>query len=505
MSKKYWMHEWLACVCCLTLGPIAVVSAHAQSFLDETHAGHGLALQITPQLSALAALSPTSMPAPTPADTHAANMVSQWPALLRQAAAFAPTNRAAAAGLAVATSQSKQRWIESRLPRLDTAASRRTQSQTYNGQNSRNPSSSLSVVATLPLWRGSARAQADAQAALTEQARWQGHASQQETARLVSEAYLEGLQTLLQQRLTQARLASLQKQLQINDKRMAGGIGTVLDVLQTRTQIEQSLADLQTLDSRLLTQTLQIERLSGQPAMWPDAHAVWQGRIPVVSVIVPNLPTALQQALQDSPAVAQTRAQEQAAEATIRARQREQWQPTVDLVGQVERSRSTAQFDGLSEDQQVRSRSIGVELNWPLFTSGLQEERSKEAAAQLVQAQAQMDDVHAQTEADMRNTYRALDEALALTGLQRTVADTAQSSLAAVNKAFAAGIRDNSDVLDAQLQVHLAQQQLVSAAFTSVAAQVRILALLGQLDAASVAPLAQLFSPSPALAQNATP
>lgn len=407
------------------------------------------------------------------------------------------------AGLDIATSQSTQSWIESRLPRVDTAVSRRKQSQNYNGQNSRNPSSSLSVVATLPLWRGSARAQADAQAALTEQTRWQGQAKQQEIARLVSEAYIEGMQSLVQQRLTQARLAGLRAQLQINDKRMAGGIGTVLDVLQTRTQVEQSLAELQTLDSRLLTQALQIERLSGEKPVWPAANQIWSADIPVVPVVVPGLQNALQQALQDSPAMAQTRAQEQAAEATLRARRREQWQPNVDLVGELARSRSTAQFDGQSEDQQVRSRSIGIELNWPLFTSGLQQERSKEAAAQWAQAQAQMDDVHAQTEADMRNTYRAWDESMALTGLQRTIADTAQSTVEAVNKAFSAGIRDNSDVLDAQLQAHLAKQQLVSAAFTAVAAQVRILALMGQLNASSIAPLAQLFSPLSA--QNASP
>lgn len=426
-----------------------------------------------------------------------------WPQLLEQAAVFAPSNRVAIASLDVAESQAQQLWIESRMPRLDGAASKRTQNQNYNGQNSRNPSSSMSVVATLPLWRGSARAQADAQAALTEQTRWQGQASMQETARLVSEAYLEGMRTLVQQRLTQVRLTGLQAQLQINQKRMAGGIGTVLDVLQTRTQVEQSLAELQTIESQLFTQTLQITRLSGQQPQWPDADTIWSAAIPSVATVVPGLQDALQQALQDSPALSQTRAQQQAAEATVRARQREQWQPTVDLVGQVARSRSTAQFDGVSEEQQVRSRSVGIELNWPLFTSGLQQERTKEAAAQLVQAQAQMDDAHSQANADLRNTYRALDEALALAELQRTITTTAQSSLEAVNKAFSAGIRDNSDVLEAQQQVYLAQQQQVAATFTAVAAQVRILALMGQLNASSIAPLAQLFSPQ--LAQNTSP
>jgi len=487
------MGGWVACICCLTLGPNA--AATAQSFLDEAAPGRGLALQVTPQLS--------SVPVLVSVQTPMGRIWSQWPSLLRQAEVFAPSNRAANASLDVATSQSQQLWIESRLPRIDTNASRRTQSQNYNGQNSRNPSSSLSLVATLPLWRGSARAQAEAQAAITEQTRWEGQANQQETARLVSEAYLEGMQTLVQQRLTQARLASLRAQLQINEKRMTGGIGTVLDVLQTRTQVEQSLVELQTLASRLLTQTLQIERLSGQKPVWPAANEIWSAAIPTVPEVVPSLHDALQQALQDSPVVAQTRAQAQAAEATVHARQREQWQPNVDLVGQMARSRSTAQFDGQSEDQQVRSRSIGVELNWPLFTSGLQQERSKEAAAQWVQAQAQRDDVHAQTQADMRNTYRALDESMALTGLQRTIADTAQSSLDAISKAFTAGIRDNSDVLDAQLQEHLARQQLVSAAFTAVAAQVRILALMGQLNASSIAPLAQLFPPPSA--QNVSP
>jgi TolC family type I secretion outer membrane protein len=489
------LQRYLSALCLASLS--AWCSANS-AFLDEKPPALGLPLRWlnTLQLSvgdASATTNSQRFPASAPATANSP-ITATWPVLLAHAIHNAPSNRAAAAGLIAAQAQEKQAWINAWLPRVNAFASISKQQQTYNGQKSRTPSSSASLSATWPLWRAAERALVAAQTAATQQSSWREKLNQQQVALSVCTAYLDGVEANNLRHLTQAQLQILQEQLRINEKRMQGGMGTILDVLETRTRVEQAQSALQALDTRVHNQNLLIKRFSGLSVQWPNGLQTMNATAWTIPNVTPPLDQALQYLTDQNPQTQEARAQRAAAQATQRARQLEKWVPNIDMVGQASRSKQTARFDGQSESQQVAAQSVGVELSWPIFTSGFQQERVKEAGALLNQAQYQLEDTQSQTQTELLSAYQTLAQAQRVIAIEQQVVQTAQSGFDAVRKAFSAGIRNNVDVLNAQAQVYEAQQRLVSATTSTLLAQVNILALMGQLDGPSIGPLTSAFA-----------
>lgn len=449
-----------------------------------------LALRWIPTLSAL----------PQSAGTHGVHSrgvqpeATPWPELLARADVQAASNRAADAGVLVAQAVGQQAWATAWMPRIDANATASKSYQQVNETVVRTPTTALSVTATLPLWRAADRAVARAQEAQVDQAAWQARGNRVAVARDLSLAYLGAIEAAEQRRLQQAQQDLLQEQLRITDRRLQAGVGTVLDVLETRTRIEQTRAAVQELNTRLATQRLTLERLSGLHVVLPAGLNDTHGSLPQV---VPPLEEALATAASRNPALQESLAQTIAATAVTQARTAERWQPTLDAVAVASRVREVPQLDGFSQSQTSTERTIGVQMNWPLFTGGQQQGRTREATALLTQAQARRDDARQQAETGLRDAYQSLSQARAVITVQREVERTASATHEALRKAFVAGMRTNLDLLNAQQQIYAARQSLVSARINALAAQVSILALLDQLDPERIAALVPLFDTAP--------
>jgi len=462
-----------------------------------------LALRWSWQLAAPAAAkgaTTSSAPSPLPLQTSSrlapvpvAN-ADGWPQLLARAAEHAASSRAADAAAQAADAVSRQAWATAWMPRVDASASGSRQKQTYNGLQSRTPASSATLTATLPVWRAADRAQARSQDALAEQARWQARSTRQAVAQDLSTAWLSALEAAELQRLTAAQLALLQEQQRINERRLQAGAGTVLDVLETRTRVDQARASLEELGGRIASQRLVIERLSGGPVRLP---AGLQAGIDDVPDAVPDPMEAMRLVSERNPQLLEARLQLEATQRIEQARQAESWQPTVDAYAEASRTRQLQQFEGISERQNITSQAVGIQLNWPLFTGGYHQGRTQEAAALLAQARARLDDTRSQVDANLRDAYLALQQARQLVAVQRQVERTAADTYDAVRKAFTAGMRTNQDLLDAQQQIYTARQSLVQARVRALTAQVSILGLLEQLDATGVEPLTVVIDPAP--------
>lgn len=411
---------------------------------------------------------------------------SSWPDLVAAARRHAPAGRAAQAAALAAQALSDQAHATAWMPRVDASAATSRAQQTINGLDIRTPTTSTALTASVPLWRAAERAEARAQALQAGQAAWQARAAQNEVAQALSLAFLRAVESAEQRRLALAQQALLDEQLRINERRLQAGAGTILDVLETRTRVDQSRAAVHELTTRINTERLTIERLAGLAVRVPSGLRIGPHALPQV---VPNLPEALTLAPLHNPQWRETLAATEAAGAITQARSAERWQPAVDAVATVGRSKQVEQFSGLSDEQSVSSRSIGLQLNWPLYTGGFHDGRTREAAALLTQAQALHDDARAQVEAGLRDAYQTLAQARTVINVQQEVEATAAATYDAVRKAFVAGMRTNLDLLNAQQQIYAARQSLVSARITALAAQVNILALLDRLDADHIVPL----------------
>lgn len=414
-----------------------------------------------------------------------------WSQLLSAASEQAASNRAFDAGIQAAEGLSQQAWASAWMPRADASASASRRRQQINETVVNTPATALTLSATLPLWRAAEQANARAQAAQVTQAEWQARGNRANVARELSIAYLTAIEAVEQRRLTLAQQDLLQEQFRINDRRLQAGAGTILDVLETRTRIDQRHATLQDLDTRLATQRLALERISQQAVVLPAGFRDEAAK--ALPTVVTSLEEALMLAPSRNPPLRDAIAQIASATAIDQARTAERWQPTVDAIASTSLVREVPQLDGFSQRQTTKERAIGVQMNWALFTGGAQAGRTREAAALLIQAQARRDDAQAQVESGLRDAYQTLSQARQVITLQMQVEQTATATHDALRKAFVAGLRTNLDLLNAQEQIYTARQSLVTARINALAAQVNILALLDQLDAEHIAPLLALF------------
>ncbi len=479
---------------------VAVAASHAKKIALATHtaAKAGAEPQTEPGLRLRWALSMDSIggaSASPLASTQAFAPATPWALLLSRASQTAASNRAADAGALAASYQKNQAWASAWMPRVDAAGSiTRDRQQVNDNPKVSTPTNTLSLTATLPVWRAADRANAQAQAATADQVRWQAAQTRNSVAREVSQAYLGLVETAEQQRLLKAQAQLLQEQLRINERRLQGGAGTVLDTLETRIRLDQVRAAIQEQRTRSASLRLSLRRLSGQEVLAPAGLAGITASLPNV---LPTFDEALMQASQRNPLVQDALAQVRASQATDQARSAERWQPTIDAVAGASRTKQVPKLEGFSQSETTKATSVGLQMNWALFTGGVHNARVKEAAALLTQAQARLDDAQGQLDANLRDAYQTLAQAQALLRVQRQIEQTATATHDALRKAFAAGMRSNLDVLNAQQQIYAARQNMVSATINGLNAQATILALLDQLDADHVVPLAPLFDITP--------
>lgn len=433
-------------------------------------------------------------PEPSLAPARAQRAATSWAALLAQLDQAHGVQEALARAEA-SEALSEQSQVRAWLPRLDASLRTDNQRQRYNGLASRTPSSASTLQATLPLWRPAERADARADEASAEQARWQARQRRHSLASEVSQTYLQAVEAAEHAKLTRAHLAALAQQARAHQKRLQAGLATVLDSLETRARQEQAQAQAEQLLSRLRSLTLTLSRLSRLPVQPPDGLSPSATLGP--GVTLPALPDVAAQALASHPEVLDAQAGVRASLETARARDAERWQPTLDATASHSRTRQTQRFEGLSERQDIRTDAVGLVLNWPLFSSGLQDARQREAAALLSAAQARLDDAESRVSAQLQDAYQRHEQALRQQVRQEAVLASAQATLQAVQKAWLAGLRSTTELLDAQQRLHDARMAHASARVATVQAGSDALALLGLLDGTHIAPWLDLFEPAP--------
>jgi outer membrane protein TolC len=442
-----------------------------------------LSLRVSPERAATTRLAASGL--------SAAHL--RWPQLLEHAAASAAANRAAQAGTQAASALSDQAHASAWMPRVDASAAAQRVRQSSHNERSSLPSASLTVTATQPVWRAADRATSRAQQALASQSTWQARQARMGNAQQLSQAYLQAAEAAEQKRLLLAQQALLEEQLRINERRLRAGAGTVLDILETRTRLDQTRASVQDSDTRLHSLALQVHRLCGQSVAMPRGITALDALAPDV---VPEQSEAMSLALARNPQRQDALAQTEAASATLSARNAERWQPTLDATASWAKDRQRDPLDN-SNTQRTASTAFGLQLNMPVFTGGYQDGRTREAVALKTQSDAKLDEAELGLRTQLQDDYQTLAQARLSLQVQQQVEASASAAFDAVRKAFVAGMRTNLDLLNAQQQIYAARQNIVGAHIQALSAQVSILAALDQLDGEHIAPLAQLVDDTP--------
>ncbi len=303
--------------------------------------------------------------------------------------------------------------------------------------------------------------------------------------RLVS-AYAEAQYTDDQLALVTAQRDAFAEQMRINDRMFQKGEGTRTDVLETRAKYD--VAEAQVIEARdnlttarntlaaiIGSDVTQLDALSDnfrvQP-MQPESFDEWRAI-----------------ALENNAEIAAQRYAVEASRQDIN-RNRAGHAPRIDLVAGLSKNKGETLN---TANQESTVRSIGVQVNIPLYSGGYVNAATTQAAFNHEKTKADLDATTKKILVELRKEYsQVLSSAPRIDALVKSV-ESASLLIKATEQSIKGGVRINLDLLNAQQQLFTAKRDLAQARYTYLLSYLRLRNAAGTLSADDLRVVAGYF------------
>ncbi|SDY05665.1 outer membrane protein [Nitrosomonas sp. Nm58] len=155
--------------------------------------------------------------------------------------------------------------------------------------------------------------------------------------------------------------------------------------------------------------------------------------------------------------------------------------PTLDLVAQYSNQQGVGgAITGRGID--LESKSVGLQLNVPIFQGLSVQSRVREALANRDKARQDLENVRRTIGLQVRQQYLNVTNGIALIKAQKQALTTSKSQLDSTVLGQEVGVRTEVDVLNAQQQFFSARRDLAQAYYTYLMSRLRLKAEAGELD-----------------------
>ena len=260
------------------------------------------------------------------------------------------------------------------------------------------------------------------------------------------------------------------------------GEGRQADVLRAQVEVARMQEEIMRMEAE---RDAALARLNALLARGPDS-ALGKPVLPVFPESLAPLDSLVAEAKAGRPMVRAGEAELRAAEATAQGARREIW-PDLQ-VGMQYGQRPMA---GGETDRMI---SLMVGVNLPIFAGRRQFAMRRETEAMRGMAQADLDEMRAETRGRVGELYAAIERARRLGDLYRaTILPQAEATVRSAQSAYRTGAVDFMALLDNQMTVNRYRQDLVALDAERGAALAELEMLLGRelFDPTSVRPEAQ--------------
>ena len=369
------------------------------------------------------------------------------------------------------------------MPNLSLSAN-----STFNNQTARyrgpcplpdcNPgynSHGYSVNLVQPLYRQQnwlAYTEAELQVA---QAEAQFRIAEQDLILRVAQAYFDVLIAQDGVELAGAQKTAISEQLEQARRNFEVGSTTITD-----THEAQARYDLTVAQEIAAQNTLEIKRRTLQQLV--DAMPQDLGRLGKEFRLEAPQPADMEKWVDDaqlhSPQLAVARAGAEIADKEV-ARNRGGHYPTVDLVANYSDNQSNGGSFGVGSDN--TNKSVGVQLNMPLFQGGATQSRWREAGANRERARQELENTRRNVALQTRQAYLGVVSGIAQVKALQQALTSSESVLEASKLGQEVGVRTNLDVLNAQQQLYATRRDLYQAEYNYLISQLRLKAAVGSL------------------------
>lgn len=309
---------------------------------------------------------------------------------------------------------------------------------------------------------------------------------EQEMILRVCGAYLDALYAQEILALTQVQRDVYAEQQKVNDKLFEKGEGTRTDSLETRSRLD--LAEAQVLES-IDNQRNALATLATLIGGEVDSLDQLRDDFRIAPLPEGGFEAMKKLALERNPEIqAQVYAIDAAKQELNKARAGHT--PRVDFIA----SYSKSNADTLNTyDQQSTQRSIGVQVNIPLYAGGSVSAQSRQAAAGLEKSRADLQAKQDKIVVELKKDYAALVSGAARIHALDKAVESATLLVEATRRSIIGGVRINLDLLNARQQLYTAQRDLAQARYSYLNNLLKLRAAAGTLGPQDVREIAGYF------------
>jgi protease secretion system outer membrane protein len=161
--------------------------------------------------------------------------------------------------------------------------------------------------------------------------------------------------------------------------------------------------------------------------------------------------------------------------------------PRVDLIA----AYSKGQAESLNTyNQNTVNRSIGVQVNIPIYSGGAVNAQVRQAAAGYERAKSEFDARTAKVMVDLRKAHDVVESSVhKIQALDKAVA-SGKELMKATEQSIKGGVRINLDLLNAQQQLYTSQRDLAQARYSYLLGLLRLRGLAGMIGDSDVREIA---------------
>ncbi|SHI25564.1 outer membrane protein, protease secretion system [Pollutimonas bauzanensis] len=278
----------------------------------------------------------------------------------------------------------------------------------------------------------------------------------QQVAVSMIDAYLNALLARETVELAQRQLGVYEDMLRSNERMMAQGEGTRIDILETRTQVGTTHTELLHDEDELADRLRELSALLGEPVQARQLMAIdlTHAQVPLQET---DLSVLLGDALQQNPELQAARLAVLYNDLTIE-REKGQFMPKVSVYVAHERIVSDT-INNKGRD--YKSNTIGLQVSIPLFSGGSSYYSVRQARNRLLQARHEVDRAVENTTTMLEKYYRVCVSSAPRVRTLRSNVDDSAGLVHAMRRSVAGGERTNTDALHSQRQAYQARQELL--------------------------------------------
>lgn len=344
-----------------------------------------------------------------------------------------------------------------------------------------------------PLWRKANNVALDQAAHASDQANWQLADTEQQLYAKLATGWFDLMEARDGVDFNDAQRDALKAQWDIARRSAELGAKSVPEAEDAQAKYEQADADAVSAAMDHETKLAALEPWIGsadglqQPWLREDA------RIP--DLVGDSMDAWVDQVDEHCPALRAAAAAVAAAEAEV-AKQRAGHQPTLDIVATYgNNDQDVGNFPG-QQGYRIRTFTVGLQLNIPLYSGGTQSAKVLEAIALRDKARDDLESARRQAVMNVKTAFLGWKSGKAHVSGADVALRSARQALLVAQRGSERGLRTEADVLTARQQMATARRDRRKGSYQQLVSFIKLRATLGDLTGTDVDELDALFVPT---------